>query len=182
MDGHSELQDIVDAARSGDADAQAELFDRYHGAVLRYAYARLGSLPDAEDVAAETFLSALRAIPGFRWRGVPFEAWLFRIARSKVVDVARRRTRVRDLHARPTLDDVDASVPDPAAGVESLEHQAELARALDRLPGTQRDVIILRFLLGRSVREVAGQLNRSEGAVKQLQARALVNLRAQLDR
>jgi RNA polymerase sigma-70 factor (ECF subfamily) len=183
MDERDQLRDLVDAARTGDADAQGELFDRYHAVIYRYALARLRSAPDAEDATAETFLSAIRAMPGFRWRGVPFEAWLFRIARSKVVDQVRRRDRVAIVELRSIPDPVaPASGHDPPSHVERAERSAELARALDDLPDAQRDVLIMRFLLGRSIREVADRIGRSEGAVKQLQARGLAALRGRLGR
>jgi RNA polymerase sigma-70 factor, ECF subfamily len=182
MDGHDDLQAIVDAARAGDVDAQAQLFDRYHVAVYRYAFARLRSAPDAEDVAAETFVSALQAMPRFRWRGIPFEAWLFRIARSKVVDVVRRRSRAAQVHVRVDDLEIATSDDDPHAAAAVAERQAGLARALDRLPDAQRDVVVLRFILGGSIRHTAAALGRTEGAVKQLQLRALANLRREVDR
>lgn len=170
----------MEAAGRGDPDARAAIFDRYHAAVYRYAVARVGSPADAEDVVAETFLSALRALPRFRWRGVPFEAWLFRIAASKVVDLGRRRQRSTvPLDAGMDRSD-DAS--DPGARLTRIEQQAELAAALDRLPAGQRDVLVLRFLLGHTVQEVARAMDRTEGAVKQLQVRGLANLRKTVDR
>jgi RNA polymerase sigma-70 factor (ECF subfamily) len=175
------LREVVDGARSGDPAARADLFDRYHTAVYRYAVARVGSPTDAEDVVAETFLSALSALPRFRWQGVPFEAWLFRIAASKVVDVGRRRQRGMVPLDAAGVDPTDEAA-DPGGRLDRAERQAELAAALDGLPATQRDVLVLRFLLGHTVQEVARAMDRTEGAVKQLQVRALANLRKTVDR
>ena len=176
MDEQGELERIVGAARRRDRDAVAHLFDRYYDAVYRYAYARLGNVADAEDAAAETFAAMVRSLPRFRWRGVPFEAWLFRIAMSKVVDVARHRSRVR-----PGGDQVGADVVDPTAGPDRTLVYRELRRslvaAIEHLPADQRDVVMLRFFGGRSVRETADHLGRSEGAIKQLQFRAIASLR-----
>jgi RNA polymerase sigma-70 factor (ECF subfamily) len=172
--------DLVEAARAGDHDARARIFDRYHGAIYRYAVARLGIPADAEDAVAETFLWAFRSLPQFRWRGVPFEAWLFRIASSKVVDTARRRRRAMLPLDGIAVEPVDHA-SDPVQGVDRKERHEELVEALDELPAAQRDVLVLRFLLGRSVADVARSMRRSEGAVKQLQARALANLRRRLD-
>ncbi len=176
MDEQDELTRLVGAARGRDRDAVAQLFDRYHDAIYRYAYARLGNVADAEDAAAETFVAMVRSLPRFRWRGVPFEAWLFRIAMSKVVDVARHRTRVR-----PGGDAVGADVADPKTEPEralaSSEIRRELVAAIEGLPRDQRDVVMLRFFGGRSINETAGILGRSDGAIKQLQFRALASLR-----
>lgn len=181
MDEQRELERIVAAARRRDRDAVAHLFDRYYERIYRYAYARLGNIADAEDAAAETFAAMVRTLPRFRWRGVPFEAWLFRIAMSKVVDLARHRTRVR-----PSGDRVAADLVDPAAGPERTLVHRELRRALveaiERLPADQRDVVMLRFFAGRSIRETADQLGRSDGAIKQLQFRALSSLRRMVRR
>ena len=183
MDEHDELQRLVAAARNRDRDAVARLFDRYYDAVYRYAFARLGNVADAEDAAAETFLAMVRSLPRFRWRGVPFEAWLFRIAMSKVVDVARHRSRVR-----ASGDELGDTEPDADPRVEPehvlalRETRRALVESIERLPRDQRDVVMLRFFAGRSIRETAELLGRSEGAIKQLQFRALGSLRRRTDR
>jgi RNA polymerase sigma-70 factor (ECF subfamily) len=183
MDEREELEQLVGAARDRDGDAVARLFDRYYDAIYRYAYARLGNIADAEDAAAETFTAMVRSLPRFRWRGIPFEAWLFRIAMSKVVDVARHRARVRVFG-----DDVVGSEPDPDPRVEPervagiREVRRELVASIERLPRDQRDVVMLRFFGDRSIRETAELLHRSEGAIKQLQFRALATLRRRTDR
>lgn len=176
MDEPDELKRLVGAASGRDRDAVAHLFDRYYQPVYRYAFARLGSVADAEDAAAETFAAMLRALPRFRWRGVPFEAWLFRIAMSKVVDIARHRSRVR-----PAGDDLGEELADggvqPERVVAFRETRRELVAAIERLPRDQRDVVMLRYFAGRSIRETAAVMDRSEGAIKQLQFRALSALR-----
>lgn len=181
MDEQRELERLVGAARGRDRDAVAALFDRYHDAVYRYAFARLGDATDAEDAAAETFAAMLRSLPRFRWRGVPFEAWLFRIARSKVVDVARHRSRVRPADEAVLAEAADREA-DPARLLAARENRRLLVRAVDGLPPDQRDVVMLRFFLGRSVRETAEHLGRTDGAVKQLQFRALSTLRRRVRR
>lgn len=183
MDEADDLERLVGAARNRDRDAVARLFDRYYDAVYRYAYARLGNVADAEDAAAETFTAMVRALPRFRWRGVPFEAWLFRIAMSKVVDVARHRTRVRVLGDEPVPHEADPDPdvePERAAAVREVRR--ELVAAIEQLPRDQRDVVMLRFFAGRSIRETAELLGRSDGAIKQLQFRALKALRRRADR
>lgn len=181
MDEPDELTRLVGAAARRDREAVARLFDRYYDPVYRYAFARLGNVTDAEDAASETFTAMLRALPRFRWRGVPFEAWLFRIAMSKVVDCARHRSRIR-----PGDDGLGDPVADPDGEPERVvafrEIRRELVAAVERLPRDQRDVVMLRYFLGRSIRETAEALRRSEGAIKQLQFRALGSLRRRANR
>lgn len=181
MDEPDELTRLVGAARRRDRDAVALLFDRYYDPVYRYAFARLGNVTDAEDAASETFHAMVRALPRFQWRGVPFEAWLFRIAMSKVVDVARHRSRVR-VGADGLGDSLVDDGAEPERVVAGREVRRELVAAVERLPRDQRDVVMLRFFLGRSIRETAEALRRSEGAVKQLQFRALSSLRRRASR
>lgn len=176
MDEHDELTRLVGAARGRDRDAVAHLFDRYHDPIYRYAYARLRNVADAEDATAETFLAMVRSLPRFRWRGVPFEAWLFRIAMSKVVDVARHRGRVRAAGDALGTEVADAGT-EPERVLATREIRRELVAAIEKLPRAQRDVVMLRFFAGRSISETAGLLRRSDGAVKQLQFRALSTLR-----
>ena len=181
MDERDALERLVGAARNRDRDAVARLFDRYYDAVYRYAFARLGNVADAEDAAAETFTAMVRSLPRFRWRGVPFEAWLFRIAMSKVVDVARHRSRVQSGSDEAVDGETDPSV-EPERVLALREARRELVAAIERLPRDQRDVVMLRFFAGRSIRETAELLRRSEGAIKQLQFRALATLRRTTDR
>jgi RNA polymerase sigma-70 factor, ECF subfamily len=181
MDGPDEIQGLVDAARHGDAAAQGALFDRYYPAIHRYTCARLGRPADADDATAETFVSALAALPRFAWRQVPFEAWLFRIAASKVADHHRRRHRRPEAPLDEATDSLLAVVADPMELAVTSDRDSRLAAAVDRLPAVQRDVVVLRFFLGRSVRETATSLGRTEGAVRQLQLRALARLRGEVE-
>jgi RNA polymerase sigma-70 factor, ECF subfamily len=182
MDGIDDIRGLVDAARGGDAEAQGALFDRYYPAIHRYTCARLGRAADAEDAAAETLVSALAALPRFAWRQVPFEAWLFRIAASKVADQHRRRLRRPETSLDGVSDPLLAVVTDPIDLAVAADVNSRLGAAVDRLPAVQRDVVVLRFFLGRSVRETAVSLGRSEGAIRQLQLRALASLRRVVER
>jgi RNA polymerase sigma-70 factor (ECF subfamily) len=114
------------------------------------------------------FEQALATIARFEWRGLPVSAWLFRIASNAVADHWRERSRNAD---EPVPD-----VPDPRE-LEDIDRRIGLYQEVERLPDLQRQVIRMRFVEEKSIREVAGALNRSEGAVKQLQLRALENLR-----
>jgi RNA polymerase sigma-70 factor (ECF subfamily) len=124
-----------------------------------------------EDVTSAVFGQAFAKLPSFEWRGVPFAAWLFRIAANVLADHWRREGR--DVH------DATANVPDHDEA-RDLERRVELFQLVDRLPDAQRRVVELRFVEGHSIREIADAMQRSEGAVKQLQLRALENLRKRL--
>jgi RNA polymerase sigma-70 factor, ECF subfamily len=162
---------LVRAARAGDAGAFGQLYERYFEKVYGYLAFKVGSPAEAEDLAGQVFLRAMEALPGYRWTGVPFPAWLFRIAHNLLVDWLRRAGR------RPTvpLDDVAgfATADDPAADPErwTLERatRQELAEAVARLTPAQQQVLGLRFVAGLPTAEVARVLGRSEASVKALQ-------------
>lgn len=175
----SELEQLVDAARAGDPEAFGAVFDHCYPAIYRYAYARLGRVADAEDAAAEAFASAFAALPRFRWQGAPFEAWLFRIAASKITDSVRRAAR--ESHGIPAFREDAGELDDPAQLIAGVERRHRLLDAIERLPRDQRAVVLLRFFADRSLADVAQVMGRSVGAIKQLQLRALVRLRQLVD-
>lgn len=162
---------MVEAARQ-DPKRFAELyesnFDRVYAFVVRRVYHRA----DAEDVTSEVFHKALANLARFKWQGVPFAAWLMRIAGNVIADRAKRVAKERD------LGEFDEGAETMQSTVEDVERQARLFRLVDQLPEDQRLVIKMRFAGERSIREIAQELGRSEGAVKQLQFRGLQNLRA----
>jgi RNA polymerase sigma-70 factor (ECF subfamily) len=168
------LKHEVRRAARGDEDAAALLFDHYYPRVYRYALARLGEEHDAEDVAAETFARVLRGLDRFRWQGGGFEAWLFRIAGNLVVDHFRHG-------AREVVDEFD----DDAASTQELpevralqnEQADEMAALLDGLPSEQKEVLVLRFAAGLDTKQAAEVMRKKVNAVRQLQFRALENLR-----
>ncbi len=163
---------LVELARGGDSEAFGQLFDHYHTSVYRFVYYRVGSTSLAEDLTSETFIKALRAMGTFRWQGKDFGAWLMTIARNLTMDHFKSgRTRLElvteDMSAH------DAAVDGPESAVlESLTNE-ELLGALARLPDEQRECLVMRFLQGWSIAETAAVLGRSDGAVKQLQLRAV---------
>jgi RNA polymerase sigma-70 factor (ECF subfamily) len=148
-----------------------ELYERNFHRVYAYVVRRVGDRSQAEDLTAEVFREALAGIGKFEWRGVPFIAWLLRIASRVIADHWQRSGRES---GNPAL---DADRPAP----EEIERSAMLFQLVDRLPEAQFRVIHMRFVEQKSIREIAGELGRSEGAVKQLQLRAIENLRAQME-
>ena len=151
----------------------ARLYERYFDRVYAFALTRTGDRTAADDVTAETFRRALQNLSQFRWRGVPFSAWLFRIAANAAADHYQRSSRETPLPEARDPEDESWE-----ARLIEVETRAQLYELVQRLPQDQRQVIVMRFGHDRSSKETARALGRSEGAVKQLQHRALEALRA----
>ena len=167
-------------AAQADRAAFGVLYRRYLDRVYGYAFYLLGDHHDAEDATERTFLAALGAIGGFRDQGATFRSWLFRIAHNQVANALRSRGR----RATSSLDLVEepAAADDPAAKLAASEEARRVRRALATLPEDRRQVLVLRFVDGLSAREIGAVLDRSEGAVRVLQHRALRELGSILDR
>lgn len=161
---------LVEAAQDDPARFD-ELYERNFHRVYAYIVRRVSDRHQAEDLTAEVFREGLAGIHKFEWRGVPFIAWLLRIASRAIADHWQRSGREV---GNPAL---DSNRP----GLSEIEQSAMLFQLVDRLPEMQFRVIHMRFVEQKSIREIAGELGRSEGAVKQLQLRAIENLRAQME-
>ncbi len=167
---------LVDLARGGDREAFGLLYDHYHGAVYRFLYYRTRSVTLAEDLTSETFFRALRRMSDFRWQGKDFGAWLMTIARNLTTDHFKAgRTRLEHTVEDMGLHD-DGHDDGPESTVLSAITNELLMEALTQLPAEQQDCLVMRFLQGMSIAETAAALERSEGAVKQLQLRGVRNL------
>lgn len=170
------------AAAQRDPRDFGPLYELYVDRIYRYAYRRVGTHHEAEDVTAQTFQQALQALPAYEWRGLPFGAWLFRIAGNIVNRRGRsagREIAVEDVTVFSGFEPVD---DDPADHVWRTEQAGELAEMLKRLPLDQQRVLVLKFSHGMKNREIGDLMGRSEGAIKQLVHRALVTLRATMER
>lgn len=168
-------EDLVARAQKGDQDCLATLYDRYYDRVYRFTLARLGNTADAEDLAQEVFLRMVDKLSTFRWQGMPFAAWLFRISRNVIIDFVRRRARRGQ---QMLVDELDlVAEADPEARVERSLSKEELIKAMRRLTPTQQEVLTLRFGGELSVRETAKALGKSEGTIKATQFQALQALR-----
>jgi RNA polymerase sigma-70 factor (ECF subfamily) len=158
---------LIEAAQA-DPARFVGIYERYVDRIYAFVSRRTGNRTSAEDITSHVFEQALATIGRFEWRGVPVSVWLFRIASNAVADHWRERSRNAD---EPAPD-----VPDPRELVD-IDRRIALYQEVERLPNVQRDVIRMRFVEEKSIREVAAALKRSEGAVKQLQLRALERLR-----
>lgn len=166
---------LVELAQAGDAEAFGQLYDRYVTSIFRFVYARVGSTQLAEDLTSDTFLRALRSLPGFTWQGKDFGAWLTTIARNLIADHYKsRRTQLEMVTDLPP--ERPASQPGPDQDVLAAMSTETLLRAVNTLPPEQRDCILMRFVQEMSIAETAQALDKSEGAVKQLQLRAVRRL------
>jgi len=164
---------LIEAAQK-DPSRFAELYELHFDRVYAYVARRVRDRAETQDLTAHVFQQALANLGKFKWRGAPFAAWLYRIASNAIADHARRNMR--------ETSDQEAGVEKTSAAVdlEEVERRARLFRAVDKLPDDQRRVIVLRFAEEKSIREIADELGRSEGAIKQLQFRGLGNLRNRL--
>ena len=168
---------LVLDAKAMDPQAWSHIFDRHYRSVYAYAYRRVGNPSSAEDLAASVFVRALEGIDRYRYRGIPFAAWLMSIARNLVVDHFRRTGRSPEQH----LDfELVSKEPSPQQMAEQSLLKDQLNEALGHLTEEQRQVVVLRFVDGLSSREVAHLLDKREGAIRALQHRALASLRGLL--
>jgi RNA polymerase sigma-70 factor (ECF subfamily) len=160
---------LIESAKR-DPSRFGELYEHNFERVYSYVVGRVRDRSEAQDLTAAVFHQALANLAKFEWRGVPFAAWLYRIASNTIVDRAQRTSREESIDPE-TPDDTD---------LEGVEQRAQIFRMVEDLPEDQAKVVRMRFVEGHSVREIAKDLGRSEGAVKQLQFRALQSLRDRL--
>ena len=161
---------LVEAAQK-DPARFGELYELNFERVYAYVLRRVGNRTETEDVTADVFHHALANLKRFEWRGIPFAAWLFRIAANLIADSQQRIGREVEDNA------ASESAQVSPAEIEEVERRATLYRFVDMLPPEQQRVVLLRFVQGKSIEEVAREMRKTEGAVKQLQFRALSSLR-----
>ena len=169
-----EEQSLVRLAQKGDKDAFAQLYEAYFNKIYRYVVIKIGNRTEAEDMTQQVFLKAYQSIRSYKWKGVPFSAWLFRIAHNQIVDFYRKKSK------RPTVrleESTVVSSDNPLRTVESRFDIERLRTATLQLTSAQQGVISLRFAGGLAIAEVARTMGKSEGAVKALQHSAVAALR-----
>jgi RNA polymerase sigma-70 factor (ECF subfamily) len=173
----AEERRLVEAAQR-DPVCFADLYDNYFESVYAYVARRVRDRGEVEDLTSEVFRKALANLARFRWTGAPFAAWLFRIASNMIADRAKRVAREGNV---PLDDNMAAPAGERLqASLEEVERLASMFRLVEELAEDQRRVLVMRFAEEKSIAEIANELGRSEGAVKQLQFRALENLRARV--
>lgn len=175
-----EENELVELAKT-DGEAFGELYERFVKRIYNYIYYRTGNHDDAEDLTARVFQRALQHIPNYVDRGLPFSAWLYRIAHNLVVNWHRDRQRRRIL----PLDDLvlhGAASEAPEYATEWREEQNLLLTAMSNLSEERQQLLILKFVDRMSNADIGAVMGRTEGAIKSLYHRTLIALREEMDR
>ena len=167
-------ESLIRRAQERDPVALTQLYEANFDRIYRYIAVKIGDRMEAEDLTQQVFLNAVQSIGSYKYKGMPFSSWLYRIAHNQIVDYFRKKAK------RPTvaLDDTDPpGGDDPEKATETKLTMEELARATQKLTEAQREVISLRFGGQLSIAECARTMGKSEGAVKALQHSAVAALR-----
>ncbi|HEX8880117.1 MAG TPA: sigma-70 family RNA polymerase sigma factor [Candidatus Acidoferrum sp.] len=166
---------LIEAAQRDPAHF-ADLYERNFERVYAYIVKRVQDRTESEDLTADVFHHALANLKRFEWRGIPFAVWLFRVAANVIADRWQRS-------GREFTDDsgIIQSAQVSPAEIEEVERRATLFRLVDTLPAEQKRVVVLRFVGQKSIKQVANEIRKTEGAVKQLQFRALSTLKARME-
>ncbi len=174
MTERDEIEGLVERVQEGDSAALGALYDRLAERIYRFSLFRVGNHHDAEDLTQRTFLKMIEALPRYQRRGIPFEAWLFRLARNAAIDLMRGRRSHEPLESASEL---RSSAPGPEAAAEEAAELAAARRAIEQLTAEQREVISYRFAAGLTPREIGLLMGKREGTVRALQFRALNAMR-----
>ncbi len=177
--GEQDMVELVRKARDGDQDAFGELYALYFTPVYRYIYVRVGIKHDVDDITQTVFLKAWQAMARYENQGRPFLAWLFTIARNTVFDY-RKKKRELFLDDTPIKDESVSLAPRDEEKELYDERLLAVRKALVNLSEDQQDVIALRFIEGRSYREIASLIEKSQDAVRAIASRGLRELRKKI--
>lgn len=171
-------EEVLARASAGDRDAFGMLYERYVERIFNYVYYRTGNVNDAEDLTARVFQRAMNHIVNYTDRGVPFSAWLYRIAHNLVANWHRDRSRRQEIPISdaPLVAKGDA----PETSLVHTEQQESLLRLIRSLPAERQTLLILKFVEHYSNAEIGAIMGRSEGAIKSLYHRTLLALRDQI--
>jgi RNA polymerase sigma-70 factor (ECF subfamily) len=179
----TEERRLIEAAQQ-DRACFGDVYERYFELVYGYVARRVRERPATEDLTSEVFRKALANIDRFKWTGAPFGAWLLRIASNVIADRTKRQAKdgIRVDESSLTVGGLtqSSSRQTQQTDLEESERRSWVIRKVDELPDDQRRVVRMRFAEEKSINEIAAELGRSEGAIKQLQFRALQNLRQKI--
>jgi RNA polymerase sigma-70 factor (ECF subfamily) len=172
--------DLLIQAQQGSVEAFGNLYERFAPAVFRFLYSQLDSRQDAEDLTADVFFRVWQALPRYHQRGVPFLAYLFKVARNVRIDHYRRSAIARLTNRSNQDDELPLTGSGPAELMQIRQDHQEIRKVLDSLRSDYRQVLMLRFVEEMDVEETARHMQRSPGAVRVLTHRALAALRSRL--
>lgn len=167
--------DLIRRAKENDRAAQGQLYERYVDAIYRYLFFRSGNHAVAEDLTSEVFAHMLTSLARYEDRGLPFGAWLFRIARARLVDYWRANKR-REMYTTALSEEIEAFAASDDLPVEGQDYQ-DLLQALDYLTEAEREIILLRFASGLENQDIALAVQSNPNAIKSMMYRALRKLR-----
>lgn len=169
--------DLINRART-DPEAFGQLYERYVERIYNYIYFRVGNVEDAEDLTAKVFMKALNAIGGYRHMGLPFSAWLYRIAHNQVANFHRDHSRITEIPIdQLELPALSQKMTMPEINALHDQEAACLLRLVQDLPDDKRELVLLKVVHDLSNQEIGAILNRSESAIKSLYHRTLLELR-----
>ncbi|MEX1194404.1 MAG: sigma-70 family RNA polymerase sigma factor [Dehalococcoidia bacterium] len=166
--------ELVRRAQGFDEDAFSQIYATYYPKIYNYAFMQMGDVQAAEDLASDVMLKVIEAINSYKFQGLPFGAWVFRIARNRLIDLHRRRKRRGEVDLS---EGIATALANPQVLAERALERGQIQIALKHLTPEQRQVIVLKFIEGFDNRSVGKIMGRSEGAIKSLQHRALAALK-----
>ena len=167
-------ESLVRRAQQHDQTALTQIYEENFDRIYRYIVFKIGERTEAEDMTQQVFLSAFKSISSYKWKGVPFSAWLFRIAHNRIVDFLRKKAKRLTV---PLDESLASGGSNPGLEAERNLEIADLVAAARQLTDAQQEVISLRFAGGLPIAEVARIMGKSQGAIKALQHSAVAALR-----
>lgn len=171
-------RDLVERARDS-AEAFGELYDMYYDRIFGYALRRSADIDIAKDITSAVFFKALRHIKNYRWEGIPFSHWLYRIANREIVDLYHKKKRETSYEVATNASNT-ALREELVAGVNELrkhEDYLDLQNYISKLPSKYQEVVILKYFEDMDITQIAGVLHKPEGTVKSLLHRGIEKLR-----
>src|SRR3989344_1117114 len=172
-------EELIKNAQNGESEAFGKLYDVYLSRIFRFVFIKVSSRPDAEDLTHQIFLNAWQNIKNFEFRGFPFSSWLYKIASNAVID--HYRTKKNYLSIEFIAEDALADFPDLAEKLDEAIDMKVIVFALRKLEPDQQNVLIMTFIDDLPNKEIAKILDKSEGAIRVVQHRALKQLKKYVD-
>lgn len=172
--------ELILQAKKGDSGAFGTLYDTYMPAIYRFVLFKVGTRSDAEDVTHQVFLKAWKSMKKYRDEGHPFSSWLYRIAQNTIIDHYRSTKNHRDINSMP--EDALSEAPGFEENVDRGLRAAVVHRAIRELDDMSQNVLLMKFVNDLSNKEISATLQKSEGAIRVIQHRALKHLKTILEK
>ena len=170
---------LIKKAQDGDSQAFGQIYDFYLPKIYRFVFIKVSNRGEAEDLTQEIFLSAWQNIKGFQFQGFSISSWLYRIAYNEVIDFYRTRKQHETIEALP--EDILAELPKTDQNLDRALEIKKIKIVIQKLESDQQNVLIMKFVDELSNKEIAQVLDKSEGAIRVIQHRALKQLKSYLD-